>query len=617
MKKYRFEQFAATRVYTGAIAYSPDGKQIAHVNNATGQFNLWTIPSGGGMPRQLTSYTDNTVRAVTWHPNGREILFIADQNGDEQHQLYSIGASGGWAEALTSNMDAQHYISGDSYSPDAQTLAYAGNDINPMNMEVILRDVKTGEERRPFPAGGGMFIPIAWSPDGRYLTAIKQISNTDTDVYLLDTQSNTVANVTAHQDQIVFAPGPWAKDGSGFYLLTDHEREFTGLAFYRLADKQWDWVETPEHDVENVAISKDGRVLVWIINEDGASRLYGRDLQSSAALPMPNLPIGQVDAIDINPDGTRAALNFTNPAEASNLYEIDLKTGEMTALGQSMIGGIDPADMVIPELIHYPTHDGRMIPAWLYRPKAAAPDGGKFPVVLSIHGGPEAQERPRYMYSGLYQYLLNRGFAVLAPNIRGSSGYGKTYQKLIHRDWGGAELRDIEQAAKYLQSLDWVDSNRIAVYGGSFGGFATLSAVTRLPQYWALGVDIVGPSNLLTFVNSVPPHWRSFMRGWVGDAEDDKDLLVERSPITYVDQIRVPMLVIQGANDPRVVKAESDQMVERIRKNGGDVRYYVDEQEGHGATRRENAIKWNRMVAEYIEEYLLDEPVLEPDSAKA
>ena len=379
------------------------------------------------------------------------------------------------------------------------------------------------------------------------------------------------------------------------------------MAFYRLADSQWEWVETPEHDIEIVALSKDGRVLIWGVNVDGATKLYGRDLQTGAALALPDLPLGQVDTLDINPDGTRAALIFANPGEAANLYEVDLKTGAMTALGQSMIGGVDPADMVTPELIHFPTHDGRSIPAWLYRPKGE----GKFPVVLSIHGGPEAQERPRYMYNGLYQYLLNKGFGILAPNIRGSTGYGKTYQKLIHRDWGGAELGDIEHAAQYLKTLDWVDANRICVYGGSFGGFATLSAVTRLPGYWALGVDLVGPANLLTFVNSVPPHWRSFMRMWVGDAEDDHDLLVERSPITYVDAIRVPMLVIQGAKDPRVNKAESDQMVERIRKNGGDVRYYVDENEGHGATRRENSIKWMKMVAEYIEEYLLDEPVAE------
>ncbi len=603
MKKYQYLQFAATRLYTGAIAYSPDGKQIAHVNNVTGQFNLWTIPSGGGMPRQLTSYNDNTVRSVAWRPDGQEILFIADQNGDEQHQVYTIGARGGWATALTHKMDAQHLISGEPYAPDMKTIAYAANDVNPANMEIILRDAATGETRRPFPSGGAMYIPIAWSPDSRYLLGLKQTSNTDTDILLLDAHTDEVVNATAHEGEIIFAPGPWARDGSGFYLVSNHQREFTGLAFYRLADRKWDWVETPDHDIDNAALSRDGRVLIWVVNEDGASRLYGRDLTTGQALPMPTLPVGVIDNIDVNPDGTRAALIFTSATEAANLYEVDLKTGELTALGQSMIGGVDPDDMVTPELVHYPTHDGRMIPAWLYRPKG----DGKFPVVLSIHGGPEAQERPRYNYNGLYQYLLSRGFGILAPNIRGSTGYGISYQKLIHRDWGGAELGDIEHAAKYLQSLDWVDSNRIAVYGGSFGGFATLSAVTRLPNYWALGVDLVGPSNLITFVKAVPPHWRSMMKGWVGDPEEDHDLLVERSPITYVDQIRVPMLVIQGAKDPRVVKSESDQMVERIRNNGGDVRYYVDENEGHGTTRRENSIKWMGMVAAYIEEYLLDE----------
>jgi dipeptidyl aminopeptidase/acylaminoacyl peptidase len=272
-------------------------------------------------------------------------------------------------------------------------------------------------------------------------------------------------------------------------------------------------------------------------------------------------------------------------------------------MGQSMIGGVDPADIIEPDLVHYATFDGKQIPAWLYRPTG----GGKFPVLVSIHGGPEAQERPSYAYNGLYQYLLNRGFGILAPNIRGSTGYGISYQKLIHRDWGGAELKDIEQAAIYLRGLDWADANRIAIFGGSFGGFATLSALTRLPEYWAAGVDLVGPSNLVTFVNSVPEFWKFMMKEWVGDAVEDRDFLIERSPITYVEQIRAPMLVIQGAKDPRVVKAESDQMVARIQKAGGDVRYYVDENEGHGTTRRENAIKWMKMVAEYLEAYLLDE----------
>jgi dipeptidyl aminopeptidase/acylaminoacyl peptidase len=266
-----------------------------------------------------------------------------------------------------------------------------------------------------------------------------------------------------------------------------------------------------------------------------------------------------------------------------------------------MLGGIAPEDMVEPSAVFFESFDGRQIPAWLYRPNSE----GKLPVLLSIHGGPEQQERTQYNYNGLYQYLLNRGIGILAPNIRGSTGYGLSYQKLIYRDWGGDELQDIEYAAKYLRSLDWADPDRIAVYGGSFGGFAALSAVTRLPEYWACAVDVVGPSNLVTFVQSVPPHWRPTIKSLVGDADEDREMLIERSPITYVDQIRAPLLVIQGAKDPRVVQAESDQMVERIRRNGGRVEYFVDENEGHGATRRENVIKWYEIITDYLEAQLL------------
>lgn len=605
MKKYRFEQYTATRLYTGAIAYSPDGKTIAHVTNTTGQFNLWTIPSGGGMPYQLTAYSDNTVRAVAWHPDGKSILFTADQNGDEFHQVYLIDARGGTPEQLTNDMQAQHYI-GDSFTPDGKKIAYASNARKPEQMEVVILDRTTGDKQYPFAASDAHnLIPAAWSPDGRYLLAVKLTSNTDQSILLYDTTTGEEIDATPHDQDTIFFPASWAADGSGFYLLTNSGREFQGLGFYALADRAWKWVETPDWDVENAVASKDGRALIWSVNEDGASKLYGRDLTTGAALTLPNLPLGVIDNMDVRHDGNKLALVFAQPVEAVNLYEFDLTTGDMTALGQSMIGGIDPADMIVPELVHYPTFDGRMIPAWLYRPKG----DGQFPTILSIHGGPEAQERARYNYNGFYQYMLSRGFAILAPNIRGSTGYGISYQTLIHRDWGGDELKDIEHAAKYLRSLAWVDSNRIAVFGGSFGGFATLSAVTRLPDYWALGVDIVGPANLLTFVKAVPPHWKGFMKKWVGDPDDDRDLLVERSPITYVDQIKVPLLVIQGAKDPRVVKAESDQMVERIRANGGDVRYYVDENEGHGTTRRENTIKWYKMIVEYMEEYLLDEPV--------
>jgi dipeptidyl aminopeptidase/acylaminoacyl peptidase len=603
-RKAVYRQFASTRLYYTVVAYSPDGKHIAHIHNATGQFNAWTVPSGGGYPRQLTSYTDNRIEQLSWSPDGKSLLLQADQNADEQHQVYLVGANGGWPEALTQKMDSQHNFAADAWSPDGRTIAYCANDVEPANMDIILRDMQTGELRRPVPSGG-LFFPNAWSPDGRCLQIVNYKSNTDQDVMLVELASGEVINATPHDGEIIFLPGPWSPDSRGFYLVTNQGREFSGLAFYEIASRSWQWVETPDYDIEQLALSRNGRTLIWSVNEDGTSKLYGRDLQTGAALNLPDLPLGVISAMDVSPDGKRVGLILSRPTAAGCLYELDLETGDLQMLGQSMLGGIDPAEMVEPELIRYPTFDGRMIPAWLYRPRGAQ---GRVPVMLSIHGGPEAQERPGYAYNGLYQYLLSRGLGILAPNIRGSTGYGISYQKLIHRDWGGAELKDIEYAAKYLRSLDWVDSNRLAVFGGSFGGFATLSAVSRLPEYWAVGVDIVGPANLLTFVNSVPPFWKRFMKQWVGDAEEDRALLVERSPITYVDQIRAPMLVIQGANDPRVVQAESDQMVERIRARGGEVTYYVDPQEGHGATRRENSLKWMNMVSDFLEKHLLDEP---------
>lgn len=601
--RYKFEQFAATRIYYPVVAYAPNGREIAHVTNTTGQFNLWTLPSGGGFARQLTAYTDNTVRGVAWSPDSRQILFTTDQDGDEFTQVYLTGREGGLATQLTNVLTAQHQISPGAWSPDGKKFAYAANDLDPEHVTVTICTLRTGEKVHPFPLDS-QYYSGGWSPDGRYLMALEFRGNTDQSLHVYDTQTGSTRHLTPHEGNVQHWPFGWSADSAGFYYTTDQDREFLGMMYYSLSDGRSTPVDLPEMEVENAGLSSDGSTLIWSVNVDGASQLRGRDLTTGRELPMPELPPGELLALDVHPKGRRVALVFSTASEAPNLFELDLKTGKLRALGQSMLGGIPQKDMIHPERISYPTFDGRDIPAWLYRPRGS----GKFPIVVSIHGGPEAQERPRYVYMGLYQYLLNRGFGILAPNIRGSTGYGKTYQALIHRDWGGAELRDIEHAAKYLRTLDWVDSNRIAIFGGSFGGFATLSALSRLPEYWALGVDFVGPSNLITFVDSVPPHWKQSLKDWVGDAVEDRDMLIERSPITHVKNIRVPLLVIQGAKDPRVVKAESDQMVEQIRRQGGDVTYYVDENEGHGATRRENALKWYRMMAEYLEDNLLDEP---------
>jgi dipeptidyl aminopeptidase/acylaminoacyl peptidase len=600
-----FDQFTAIRRYQSVLAFSPDGGEIAYSTNTSGQFNLWRQPSVGGYPHQVTLSAEQAVRDINWSPDGVTLLYTADRHGDEFTQLYFVPAAGGQPDQIPSEPDVRNYLSlGQSWSPDGRLIAYAGNDREPTDQDLIIRDVATGETTRPL-AGDGLFFAMGWSPDGRSLLAMEVHSNTDFDIHLVDVAASTTRHLTPHEGEVKFIPVGWAADGSGFYLICNEGREFDGLAFYDLAAERYEWRETPEWEVEDAAVSADGRWLVWSVNEDGSSRLTARDVTTDQTITL-DLPQGVLNTMRLSHTGNRLGVLWDRATHPTELFVVDLTSGSGGAIQitQSALGGIDEADLTQPELIRYPTFDGKQIPAFLYKPAGFT---GRMPVVLSIHGGPEAQERPRYAYAGFYQYLASRGIAILAPNIRGSTGYGKSYQELIHHDWGGDELKDLEAAVKYLRGLDWVDPDRIGVYGGSFGGFATLSCVSRLPDYWAAAVDLVGPANLVTFAKAVPPTWRRMMAKWVGDPETEVDFLMERSPITYVDQIKAPLFVIQGANDPRVVKAESDQIVERLRGRGVAVRYDVYDDEGHGFTKRENELRAFRDTAAFFEEHLLDE----------
>ena len=602
--RYDFAQFTAVRRYQPALSFSPDGAEIAYSTNTSGQFNLWRQSTSGGYPHQLTLFTEEAVREIAWSPDAESILFTADRQGDEFTQLYLIPVRGGRPRPLTDRPGVQFHLAAlDPWSPDGRTIAYGGNDRSPTDQDVIVRDVAGAETGRPL-AGDGFYHPVAWSPDGRLLTAVQARSNTDLALHLVSLGDGSSRELLPHEGEVRIFPGPWAPDGSGFYLLSDEGREFLGLAFFDVGAGTCRWVETPDWDVEGLSASADGRLLAWVVNEDGYSRLRLRDTRSGHDLPVAVVPDGVIDSLTVSRDGAKVGFFLNRATHPAEIFVLDVASGKATQLTDGFLGGLDEADLSAPELIRFETWDGRRIPAFLYKP-AGASAASPAPVVLSIHGGPEAQERPTYAYSGMYQYLLSRGIGVLAPNIRGSTGYGKTYQKLIQRDWSGGDRQDFESAVKYLHGLAWVDPTRLAVYGGSYGGFATLTCVSRLPDYWAAAVDVVGPSNLVTFARAVPPTWRRFMATFVGDPETETDFLLERSPITYVDQIKTPLFVIQGAKDPRVVQAESDQIVARLRERGVRVRYDVYEDEGHGFTKRENEVKAFGDIVGFLEEHLL------------
>jgi dipeptidyl aminopeptidase/acylaminoacyl peptidase len=599
-----FEQFFAVRRFSSALAFTADSANLLFASNISGQFNLWSVPVEGGWPDQLTAFADETVRGVGVSQADGRIVLCADHDGDEFHQLYLVDPNRGWPEKITDEPQVQHYVGSDAWSPDGTRFAYAANARTPTDMETWVRDVGSGKSRPVF--GVGMFsFPGPWSPDGTKLLAIEFRNNSDASIHLIDVEAATSRELTPHDDDALFVPGAWSPEGSGFYFVTDEGSEFRGLAFYDLATDRYEWVEEPTQDVEDLKASHDGRVLAWLVNDDGYDRLRVRDLETGRDLPAPDLPdgarphlTGAEPPLAVSPDGSYAALILASPRRPPEAWVVETETGAARAVTDSRIGGLSEEDLVDVELISFPSFDGRDIPAWLYRP----PIEGKVPVLLSIHGGPEAQERP--VYQPVYQYLLSRGIAVLATNIRGSTGYGKSYQRLVQRDWGGGDMQDWEHAVKWLHQQDWVDPSRIAVYGGSYGGFAVLTCVTRLPDYWAAGVDIFGPSNLVTFAKAVPPTWKRFIARFVGDPETEVDFLMERSPITYVENVKTPLLVIQGATDPRVVKGESDQMVEKLKSLGRDVEYVVFDDEGHGFTKRANELKAYGLAAEWLERHL-------------
>jgi dipeptidyl aminopeptidase/acylaminoacyl peptidase len=604
-----YSEFMPVQRLRPRLSLSADATTVAYASDASGQFNVWTQPVAGGPARQLTFFTDQSVRELAWAPDGSAVAFAADTHGDEKYQIFLVPAPGGTPVQLSAARDRQHWLAEEEpFDPAGRYLLCKGIDQDLAVPDVIAYHLPGGGITRLPGVPGRTTFASGISPDGHHVLAAAFATNSEYECYLGDLDApGPLQQLTGELDGAFHYPGPWDPDGSGFYLRTTAaDGEHRSLASMSLPARTLTIIDAPAWDVEGVAVSGDGRTIAWHLNQNGASVLrIRRDGQPAR---VPDLPPGVIQDLDLSFDGTTAAMlleTTTRPMEV-----VVLTLGDAPGL-RYLTDTRPPATSSgygTTELIHYPSGDGTLIPGLLHRPD----ETGRHPVVLRIHGGPEYQARP--WYEPFNQYLLAHGIGVLEPNPRGSTGYGIAWQQRIYKDWGGIDLDDFAAAATYLQSLDWTAPGHLAVMGSSYGGFAALSCMSRLPHLWAAGVSVCGPANLETLARSMPPSWASVVATMFGDPDTDADELRARSPVTYAHQITAPLLVIQGANDPRVPKAEADQIVEAARSNGADVTYLVFDDEGHGFTSRANHTKAHTTIAQFLTKHLLQ--TIDTDTAR-
>ncbi|MFC4906908.1 S9 family peptidase [Actinomadura gamaensis] len=594
MPSFQYQDFVPAQRFQRTLAFSPQGDHIAYSSNADGRSALWTVSTKGGAARKTAQIAGRIVRQAAWTPDGTGIVFTADHEGDEQFGLFRIGLEDDEPTPIALAPECQRLLASRPFDQVGRRLLYAANDRDPSVQDLLIRDLATGEVQRFQPEQNVMFTPVAFSPDSRWLLISGERSNTEADSYLVDLLRPDAEPecLTRTHGNGLFEPRSWAPDSSGFYLLTDLWG-FTAAAFYSITDHTLSPVAHHEWDVEELDAANG--TLAWTVNEAGRSVLYVR---RDGTVVQPDVPSGVISMLTLSPDGRAAAMLLDTPAHPEEIVVVDLDDAVPCRLTDGRPPALHTVTPVRPESITYPASGGREVHGFVYRPSTPGPH----PVLLSIHGGPEGQERPRY--AAFYQHLLHQGIAVFAPNIAGSTGYGSAYQKLIYCDWGGIDLDDLDRAVQYLRSRPELDADRIAVFGGSYGGFAALSCLARLPHTWAAGVSICGPSNLVTLATEAPPTWRNYIDVILGNPERDAERLLANSPITHADAIKAPLMVLQGARDPRVPRAESDNLVERLRDRGVHVDYQVFPDEGHGFATQANEVRAYTEAATFLVTHL-------------
>lgn len=601
---YSAAQFFETIDYRLAggsgLAFSHDGRFVLTTSDRSGVYNAYAVPVQGGEPIALTTSTTNTTQALSWFPKDGRILVISDKGGDERARLY-VRELDGRLRDLTPEGRVTSDLLG--WSGDRSTIWIASTAPDRRAPDIFAVDPATYESRLLF-QNPGMLIE-AISPDGRWVALRRQSGSADSDVYLADlSQAGKPRLITPHKGAVRHQVYDFTPDSSALIFGSDAVGEFGRAYRYNLAsgavtdELKGDWDVTAAH------FSPSGRYRVSAFNADARTEMTVTDMKTGAPIILKDVPTGDIGAVRFRADEKQVAFTVSSSTSPADVFVADLKSGKTRRLTRALNPAMKESDLVEAVVVRYQGEGGVTIPANLYRPKGATAST-PVPALVMVHGGPGGQARRDY--SAIIQHLVNHGYAVLAVNNRGSSGYGKTFFRMDNRAHGEADLRDVIAGGQWLRDQDWIADDKVAVMGGSYGGYLALAALTFHPQSFEAAIDIFGVTNWTRTLNEaarLPESRRTALYDEMGDPATDAERHRRISPLFHASNIVNPLLVMQGANDPRVLKIESDELVAAVKANGTPVEYVVFPDEGHGFRRRENRIKAQETYLKFLDRYV-------------
>ena len=604
-----------TRSTFGA-AWSPDGQQIVFTSDIAGRANLWKVRASGGWPIQLTQSDDRQYGAA-WSPDGKWIVYEQDRAGDELWDLYAVPSDGGGVINLTNTPAIREQDP--HWSHDGNTIAFEYKTKDGSQYDVALLDWSTRKvqkltnEKQP----GYSWSVVAWSGDDKIIYANRvNPPFTDADVYRIDVATEKIENLTPHQGTIRYLASSLSPDGKTLLLTSDAREGYMNVAMLDVATKKISWVTDLKWEASSGSFSRDGKDYSYIVNEDGLTDAYIADSSTNQAEKV-DLPHGlnyfSGNPNEFAPQSERVIVSHEASNQPADLWVYDFRSRHADQLTFSAIASLHATPIPPSQIVHYKSFDGKIITALLWVPFNLKRDGSN-PALVLPHGGPTGQMVD--YWNPQVAALTSRGYICIAPNPRGSTGYGLDFQKANFQDLGGGDLKDEIAGVEFLKATGYVDPKKIGITGGSYGGFMTLMAIGKVPDLWAAAVEEYGIISWSTMLKSSDPSLNEYLKALLGDPDKDLKIYEEDSPITYIRDVKAPLLVLQGDNDPRVPKEEAQQVVDILKKEGRvvDVHYYANE--GHGFAKRENQIDSIRRTIAWFDRYIMGKSAT-PDESTA